>query len=398
MQLQPLEKSRGHLQRILDRQLEGTCSWLTSHDVYESWLKSEISNDLCITGAEGVGKSIPLASIFNELEAESSTTRAVQYLSCGMTNSGETGDDSPQSVNRVRNTIIYQLFELASQDETNPILLDTCNKIFDNPKKNKVSKVKQNNKRDDSMPELGEALSRLSAELKQEVIIVLDDIDRMSDEDQRTLFDELQDAIKRTKVDDPKQKPLRILAGASVFSVYRELASNDLSIDVGDYNQPDIEQKITAELGNLSGWNEAQVSEAKDAILRRAGPIFRYVDQVAVPFIREPFQGPLSERLDDLPHGMDETYVQAVRSLPPNYQALLRTALSWTLFTYGPVKALEIMEAFNGTYLGQLSEEDLSAVKEDDPKRSHASELQMQQLSTAGSSFLTFWNTTSTRP
>ncbi|KAK4613406.1 hypothetical protein CLAFUW4_09571 [Fulvia fulva] len=315
-----------------------------------------------------------------------------------MTNSGETGDDSPQSVNRVRNTIIYQLFELASQDETNPILLDTCNKIFDNPKKNKVSKVKQNNKRDDSMPELGEALSRLSAELKQEVIIVLDDIDRMSDEDQRTLFDELQDAIKRTKVDDPKQKPLRILAGASVFSVYRELASNDLSIDVGDYNQPDIEQKITAELGNLSGWNEAQVSEAKDAILRRAGPIFRYVDQVAVPFIREPFQGPLSERLDDLPHGMDETYVQAVRSLPPNYQALLRTALSWTLFTYGPVKALEIMEAFNGTYLGQLSEEDLSAVKEDDPKRSHASELQMQQLSTAGSSFLTFWNTTSTRP
>ncbi|EME42101.1 hypothetical protein DOTSEDRAFT_73017 [Dothistroma septosporum NZE10] len=391
-QLQPLEKSRGRLERILDRQLEGTCSWLSSHELYAKWLESSSSRSLCITGVEGVGKSMLLASIFNELTAEeASAPRAVQYLSCGMTNSGETGDDSPQSVSRIRNTIIYQLFELASQDESNAILLDTCNKVFDNPKKNKVSKVKQNNKRDDSMPELGEALTRLSTELKQDVVIVLDDVDRMSDEDQRVLYDDLQDAIKRTNVDGLQQRSICILAGASRPSIYQELVGNEKSIDVGDHNQADVALKITTELANLSGWSEAQKTEAKDAILGRAGQIFKYVDQIAVPFIREPFQGPLSERLDDLPYGMDETYVQAVRALPTNYQALLRTALSWTLFTYEPVKALEIMEAFNGTYSSQPTEEDLSAVKEDDPKQSHASELQMQQLSTAGSAFLSFW-------
>lgn len=65
------------------------------------------------------------------------------------------------------------------------------------------------------MPALGEALSRLSAELKQDVVTVLDDIDRMSDEDQRILSDELQDVIKRTKVDGLEQRTIRIVAEAS---------------------------------------------------------------------------------------------------------------------------------------------------------------------------------------
>ena len=72
--------------------------------------------------------------------------------------------------------------------------------------------------------------------------------------------------------------------------------------------------------------------------------------QVAVPFMKEPFQRPLSERLKILPKGISDAYKQYLQGLSGNYLQLLRTALQWTLFAPDPLRVVEIMDAFTGIY------------------------------------------------
>jgi hypothetical protein len=77
---------------------------------------------------------------------------------------------------------------------------------------------------------------------------------------------------------------------------------------------------------------------------------FKYAVQVAVPFIQQPFQRPLSKRLSSLPKGISDAYDHFVRGLSSNYLELLRTALQWTLLAPGPVRVVEVMESFSGLY------------------------------------------------
>jgi hypothetical protein len=119
-----------------------------------------------------------------------------------------------------------------------------------------------------------------------------------------------------------------------------------------------------------------------------AGPVFGYISEVAVPFLREPFQRPLSKRLEALPEGITDSYKQAMNSMPPKYLDLLRTALTWTLYSAQPVRVKEVSEAFSGTY---------EAGRDGEVPNNYsvtlgykATDLEVEQLSNASGPFLKF--------
>jgi ankyrin repeat protein len=119
------------------------------------------------------------------------------------------------------------------------------------------------------------------------------------------------------------------------------------------------------------------------------------VVQVAVPFMKEPFQRPLSDRLDVLPKGISDAYKQFVQGLSGNYLQLLRTALQWTLFASSPVRVVEIMDAFTGVY--RLSEKSSRGIDATEKKETYAVRIadrleEVQQLRTAGGPFLDIWD------
>jgi ankyrin repeat protein len=119
------------------------------------------------------------------------------------------------------------------------------------------------------------------------------------------------------------------------------------------------------------------------------------VVQVAVPFMKEPFQRPLSDRLDVLPKGISDAYKQFVQGLSGNYLQLLRTALQWTLFASSPVRVVEIMDAFTGIY--RLSEKSSRGIDATEKKETYAVRIadrleEVQQLRTAGGPFLDIWD------
>lgn len=399
--LDPLPKTEQPLFAALDEQLEGTCAWLPENERYKEWLNSPVASMLCITGREGVGKSVLLASAFVSLDSLVSQHEcAMLYLSCNMPGATEVGETSSRSLRRIGNTLIAQILELGTFDEANPAMLEACNKIFSNPKEKKTSKTVKGRKGDESIPELAEALTRLATELSKTVIIVLDDVDSMHADDQGELFDQLQDIFEHNETEVKAAGCIKVFLSCcsdSQSKFYQRMISEPSrcpTISLEDVNRGDIESRLDAELNCMSGWSETQKQEAKLAILDKAGPMFKYVVQVAVPFIQEPFQGPLSERLKSLPDGMGETYLQAVRAMPSNYLELLRTALSWTLFSARPMKVAEIMEAHSRVYLRHPCASELDAASNSadwttgEAWNRAASDLELQQLRSAAGPFL----------
>lgn len=111
--------------------------------------------------------------------------------------------------------------------------------------------------------------------------------------------------------------------------------------------------------------------------------------------MREPFQRPLSERLNDLPKGISDTYQQFVQGLSGNYLQLLRTALQWTLFASGPVRVVEIMDAFTGIY--RMSGQDSQGIDAAEKKGTNAVRTadrseEVERLKAAVGPFLEVWD------
>ena len=108
--------------------------------------------------------------------------------------------------------------------------------------------------------------------------------------------------------------------------------AKDATIDIAEGNPDDMALVLSSALESMPDWTEEERQEAKTKVLSMAGPRFGYISSIAVPFLQQPFQRPLSRRLEALPEGITDSYKQAIQSMPSNYLDLLRTALTWTLY------------------------------------------------------------------
>ncbi|KAK1058562.1 hypothetical protein LTR74_013285 [Friedmanniomyces endolithicus] len=388
IKLDPLRSTSEILAGAIHRRHRGTCDWIFENRLYTAWNRVDTSAMLCLTGGDGVGKSTLLAAVWEHLDRTlDHASTILLYLSCDGPSAGEIGDDSPQSSTRIASTLMYQLYEvsyeLAMADGNDALLLEPCNKVFANPKQNKASEAMRQQKKDQSLPGLSEAWSSLSKEIGRNVVLIIDALDRLPDDDQIELYNSFQELVSSQGALDDVRPSIAILAAC------RTGVEGSPTLDVGHYNQSDIDAKLTAELKGLPGWTEQERNEAKTHIIQRAGFDFKYVIQVAIPFIQQPFQRPLSNRLRDLPEGMGETYSQAISAMPSNYLELLRTALAWTLFAPNDVKVQVIMEAYSGVYLIPYNAEQLqSAVENEVPRAGSASDMDVKQLRKAAGPFL----------
>ncbi|KAL9108700.1 MAG: hypothetical protein Q9227_006496 [Pyrenula ochraceoflavens] len=388
--LNPLNKTGDPLFKALNEKLSGACAWLFDEKCFKKWLVSKYSDILCIVGREGVGKSVLLASAVDHIsQTVDERDCTVLYMSCAMENSGDTVVESAQSFQGISNTLIYQLYAFATLDSSDVITLENCNRLFVSPKEQKANQASKDRGRNTYLPSLEEAFIHIVSELGKQVTIVLDAVDRMSVEDQQRLFNTFHSLHDRA-ANGEKVIPVRILVGCRPEGTLPGLVQNfGRLINMEDFIGPDVRKKLDTELGRLPSWTVSQRNLAKEVISEKSGPIFKYIIQVAIPFVQEPFQGDLAERLKELLDGMSETYYHATITMGPNYFNLLHMALSWILFAFRSVKAVEILEAYSGIFQRPPSEDDMNLVEEKkDKSMCVASDIGIQQLRTAAGPFL----------
>lgn len=295
----------------------------------------------------GSGKSILLASIVEQLDISDDAATAILYLSCGTTGAGAGNKETP-TVDQVTHTLLYKLYDLAREDENDVKLLEDCNKVFKNPKRNAQSTRSKAGK-DEELPDFADAFLALVARLKLRIVVALDKVHTLSQSDQSDLATKLQAIVNPEEAID-EEWSVKFLVGCRSSTKFHNqiLATGDNfhSLDVGDFTKPDMTKTLSDDLDEIPGLTEAERKEACEAILEKAGPRFGYIKNIAVPFMREPFQRPLSRRLQALPENMNNVYNDALHKMSSNYVELLRTALTMALLAPDPPTVKEVVDAY----------------------------------------------------
>ncbi|KAI0439745.1 hypothetical protein F4803DRAFT_553809 [Xylaria telfairii] len=409
--LKPLKQTASLLLTALEKKHEGTCEWVFTDPVYNEWERSTDNRMLCLSGQEGSGKSVILAAATDRLALNAKSDTVVIYVSCEtiafdlfdkaqFDSSNNTTfnlsdkmrfdlSDKKQKGSRiVTNTILHQLYSLAVDESKNTELLEACNQIFENRKKDNkqggasVGMIK-------SLPDFYDAFPELSKKLKKHAIIAVDAVNLLQDLDQEVLFENLH-----TIVNNKSQWQCRVIVGcrssARFFREIEDTGTRCAYLDIsGDKSRADKELVLSSALRFIPGLTKIEHEQAKTDIMAKAGRRFNYITDIAIPFMQEPFQRPLSNRLAHLPRGMADTYSEALYKMSPNYVSLLRKALLWTLLCRVPPTIEEIMDDYRGTYDQTSAEGDSDDV---DSQRSFnfpkASRLEKEQFRIASGPFL----------
>ncbi|KAI9774482.1 MAG: hypothetical protein M1839_001715 [Geoglossum umbratile] len=386
--LNPLPDSRPTFEAHIKQLEEGTCEWILELDRYKDWRESEDSDILYVKGEAGSGKSVLLASIIRGLQSELSENPeyTIQYYFCDPIRAA---DDLVLSLSRVQKTLICQLYELSTHGEEDSLILQRCNEVFNNPKQKKAQSAlpargkdggpAARSKKEEAGPDLTEAYDGLARALGKNVFLIIDAANCIVDADQDDFVSGLQDMVAReglcVKV---------LLSCRPAGTIYKRLINDgvpEISMDIN--NAADIDSVVARGLDAIPGWSQSERDDARQRVLEKTGSIFKYVVQVALPFLRQPFPRPISNRLKELPTNMDETYTRFLGQLAPNYLGLLKVALTWTLLADVEVTVEEVMDDYAGAYLASDTMDDPTEYSDDGD-----SKLIAGQIRDAGGPFL----------
>jgi hypothetical protein len=321
--LNPLPSAEPTWKRYLSREPD-TCEWLVETTEYVEWRNSSRSNLVNLKGEVGMGRSTLASFIVEVLQAQIANRPdfTVQYYFC----EDNFKDDSNPSQNlaRLENTLIYYLYSLACKEQDS-FKLQQCNEVFENPKQKKAEKMMSNstkgtnqahrNKKDSSQAGFTNIYEDLVRILGKKVFLIVDGADSLGD-GAAEFVEHLQDLIIREG----------LVVHVFLTSSQGKKLSTSLSdaqmpqLMIRDFNESDVEHVTNARICRIPGWSQSERDEAFERVVSKANSSIRYVVEIAIPFLQEPFQRPLSRRLDELPDNINEKYSEHVRQIGSNYR------------------------------------------------------------------------------
>lgn len=357
-----LDESAATVSAYFEERETGTCAWINEVPAYVAWRDSEVSAVLCITGEAGSGKSVLGAFVYETLldKVDKNSLRLIQHISVNFTSS----DDGSDTLEKIKNTLIRNIYKHALDDPDDEQLLQQCNRLFASPKQAKGKEgsgrgntgkaERSRNVGGDQAPDLLEIYPSLLEALQKHVVLVIDAVDGLCEADQTKLGELL---IELKCVPSIHVYVLLLCRPSSQIGI-KMSDENVAKISIGDHNEKDIKLVIDKGLQMIPGLSPTEKNEILNAVIQKTGHRIRYVKKVALPFMRTPLQRPVISWLQNLPENVDEAYHQHLRQLASNYHNLLRVALAWTLVAQTPLRVDEIMEAYSCVYVdGNASEE-----------------------------------------
>lgn len=281
---------------------DGTCQWIYRNEEYKDWRSASKGSLLWVSGDGGSGKSFLMSSVIEGLQADTNDT-VVNYFFIDST------DDTTSRTERIHNHILYFLYENAQTRSLD--LLDQANEIVDRFIKQKsASDAKASSKKDSARQQdvkegsnFEQTYVNLAKTIDRPIYLIIDALDECSDRVTQGLIGILRNlsaygdcAIKILVTSRPEEDISTALMDAP-------------NINVEKNNEDDIAMHVKGEMAKLPGFSESERDLAIQQIAHKAGSYFRYVP-LAIDFMRQPWQRPLSERLKTLPEGLENIYAQ----------------------------------------------------------------------------------------
>lgn len=307
-----------------------------------------------------------MSAVIDSLEKSAAETKdkIVTFFFCNQ------GDDSTQRAAKIQSHLVYQTY---SHCDTSTETLEAANAL--------IARYRSTVKKE--LIKFPETFSGLAKLCKKEVFVVIDALDECNDRREQKFLQELRDICA-----DSEAK-IKILVCSRPESDIISSLDGVIEIKVEENNQQDIRDSATALLAKLPGWTTAERKEACESIVKKAGSYFRYVE-LAIKFLSQPWQRPISRRLEQLPEGLNNSYRQIIQSTDPNYLPLLRTCLHWAILAEGDITVSEVVDAYSRLYVEEHEEtkEANDAEQAEQQVEEQDITLWVEQIRFAGSSLL----------
>ena len=220
----------------------------------------------------------------------------MQYLFC---ENNKTGDDSWSSLTRIQKTLIYQLYGFSTYSEADSLVLQRCNDIFKNPKQKKAQSAltgggkgerpTTHSKGEDTGPDIDEAFDNLASVLGKKIFLIIDAVDHVTEANQGDFISGLQDMVTREGLH------IHILLSCRPSgAIYKRLLHDAIpQVSMDGNNNADIDLVVKTAISVMPRWSQMEKDEARQEVLKKTGSNFKYVVNVALPFLRQPFQRPI---------------------------------------------------------------------------------------------------------
>lgn len=331
-----------------------------------------------------------LSNIIDRLQNElkDNTECSLQYFICSA------GDDATRLATRIKEQLLHQLYLLSVSQESADVLEKANELVVNYLTPAEATGGSQQKKLaafrfEDAYP----SMARL---LKKDIYLIIDALDECTDRKESRLLRMLQDMLCLS--DYPDFRLHIIICSRPEPDVENDLADKPV-IKVEHHNGPDIEHAAKLKLDRLPGLSPAERILASEAIVKKAKGLFRCVEP-AIEFLKKPLQRPLEKALEKLPDGLDNSYQQILRQTDPDYLALLKTALHWSILGQRNPTIAEIMDDYSCAYeQAEGSDENPYDDLDNPTKPEESRHLIADQIRAAGSStFLdVLGNTVTTR-
>ena len=339
--LEPTDLAEIALDKHKSRREKDTCNWIFELEEYRNWLSSTESSILWVSGVGGLGKSILMSTVVNALQEAFKEAKGycAQYFFC----SG--GDDSTKKAARIKKQLLYQLYQMAQSDESSDIL-DRANDVILNflgEKDSADSKPTSQQKKSDKAIDFEKAYPGLAKLLGQKVFLVVDALDECTDRKDAGILKTFQQTLSVSEL------PMKIMiCSRREPDIVNDLVGKPV-IKVEDHIGPDIENTAKVKLEKIPGLSPAEKALACKSIVEKAKGVFRCIDP-AIEFLKKPWQRPLEKRLAELPDGLDNSYLQILSQIDPDYMELLKVGLTWSIFARIKPTVAEIMDEYSCAY------------------------------------------------
>ena len=319
--LKPSDVKHVHLHQAQAR-LNGTCEWITSNVVFENWVNPEslTTRDrlLVISGRHGSGKSILASSIVARLE------KAQQHPLFFAFSSSD--GDRQTSENLIR-TLLGQLLHQSDKKES----VDTVHRLRLGGQP--------------SVSELWDVFERIIPLLAKPLYCVIDGVDECIDYS-HTLFTKIIQILEKCQ-----NLRILLLGRSHVIQAHSGICDFTLiEITPAILNQ-DIEAFINNEISksNILSLPEFQETVYK-SLKGKSDGMFLWVRLMVDDLRKSSSKSELGQRLQDLPHGLEEAYqllfFRLSQKLDNFEQRLAQNLLAFTIISCHPLTFTEFQYAY----------------------------------------------------
>ena len=381
-----LDESSKLLETRFQEQEKGTCEWMDEIQDFQDWSSASDNVILCLHGVHSTGKSVLGACLCEKMQSTvSADSRTIVAYMASQRNAR---DDSTDIVKLIENSLVRAVYQVAHDDSCDEFILQRCNQVFTQPKQRKKatsSEPPQTSGRSmqtqsssiDPVLDLTETLVELLEYLKRDLILVIDDLDGLSQE----LQEQTAAYLLKLKSEDRLKIKILLICQPENKLRYKVVDKPSDEIAISKHNLNDIKLLIAQGLENLVGISSEERVEIEDTLIRKASNRFGFIKQTALPFLRTPFHRPIAQWLLELPEDTDEMYSRHLQQLSPSFRGLLQIALTWLMTSRVPPRVEEIIEAHSGTYTSNIT----SLERDSTDARVN---LRCEQIEQAGGPFL----------